>query len=64
MVTTTDHYMGLVLAKLEELGLTENTIVIFQSDNGHSIRKTFGLELACVPRCKTAASVTDFVRHI
>ena len=36
MITTTDHYMGQVLEKLSQLGLTENTIVIFQSDNGHS----------------------------
>jgi arylsulfatase A-like enzyme len=36
VVTTTDHYIGLVLARLEELGLRGNTIVIFMSDNGHS----------------------------
>ena len=36
IVTTTDHYIGLVLDKLEALGLRENTIVIFMSDNGHS----------------------------
>ena len=37
IMTTTDHYMGLVMEKLDDLGLTENTIVIFQSDNGHSV---------------------------
>jgi len=36
IVTTTDYYIGMVMAKLDELKLTENTIVIFQSDNGHS----------------------------
>ena len=36
MITTTDYYIGQVLEKLSQLGLTENTIVIFQSDNGHS----------------------------
>ncbi len=36
MITTTDYYIGQVLKKLDTLGLTENTIVIFQSDNGHS----------------------------
>jgi arylsulfatase A len=36
IVTTTDYYIGLVLDKLDQLRLTENTIVIFQSDNGHS----------------------------
>lgn len=36
MITTTDHYIGQVVDKLEELGLRDNTIVIFMSDNGHS----------------------------
>lgn len=45
MVTTTDYYMGLVLAKLDELGLTENTIVIFQSDNGHSTENNKGISV-------------------
>lgn len=34
MVGRIDRYVGEVLAKLEQLGLTENTIVIFTSDNG------------------------------
>jgi len=36
IVTTTDHYIGQVIDKLEEHGLRENTIVIYMSDNGHS----------------------------
>ena len=36
IVSTTDHYIGLVLDKLEEHKLTQDTIVIFMSDNGHS----------------------------
>lgn len=43
MISTTDHYMGLVMAKLDELGLTDNTIVIFQSDNGHSEENNDGI---------------------
>ena len=35
-VTTADHYIGLVLDRLEKHGLRENTIVVFMSDNGHS----------------------------
>jgi arylsulfatase A-like enzyme len=34
MVESMDDAVGLVLAKLEEHGLTENTIVVFTSDNG------------------------------
>lgn len=34
MVTYLDRLVGEVLAKLEELGLSENTIVFFTSDNG------------------------------
>ena len=36
IVTTTDHYIGKVLDKLDQTGLRDNTIVLFQSDNGHS----------------------------
>ncbi|WP_425399011.1 arylsulfatase [Aeoliella sp.] len=34
MVTYLDHSVGQVLAKLEELNISENTLVIFCSDNG------------------------------
>lgn len=34
MVARIDWYVGDVIAKLDELGLTENTLVIFTSDNG------------------------------
>jgi arylsulfatase A-like enzyme len=34
LVETMDDAVGIVLNKLDELGLTENTIVIFTSDNG------------------------------
>src|SRR5512133_2982116 len=34
MVTELDDYVGELLSKLKELGLDENTIVIFASDNG------------------------------
>ncbi|NND32353.1 MAG: sulfatase-like hydrolase/transferase, partial [Saprospiraceae bacterium] len=35
-VSTTDEYIGKLLKKLEEFGVLENTIIIFQSDHGHS----------------------------
>lgn len=34
MVTRLDMYVGQVMAKLKELGLDDNTLVIFTSDNG------------------------------
>lgn len=34
MITRMDSKVGMILAKLEELGLDENTIVMFSSDNG------------------------------
>ncbi|SKB00887.1 Sulfatase [Prosthecobacter debontii] len=34
MVERLDHGIGQVLAKLDELGLRENTLVVFSSDNG------------------------------
>lgn len=33
-VMQVDHYVGTVIKKLEDLGLSENTIVMFASDNG------------------------------
>ena len=36
IVSTTDHYIGQIIDKLEANGLRDNTIVIFMSDNGHS----------------------------
>jgi len=45
IVTTTDHYIGQVLRKLEKRGLRDNTIVLFLSDNGHSEeRYTIGID--------------------
>lgn len=45
MVTTTDHYMGLIVDKLDALGLRENTIVIYMSDNGHSAEDKPGIDV-------------------
>jgi arylsulfatase A-like enzyme len=42
-LSTMDEMIGRVLAKLDELKLRESTIVIFQSDHGHSTEeRTFG----------------------
>jgi len=42
-VSTIDEYIGRVLNKLDELGLRERTLVVFQSDHGHSTEeRTFG----------------------
>ncbi|HLT51633.1 MAG TPA: sulfatase-like hydrolase/transferase [Arenibacter sp.] len=38
-VSNTDEKIGIVLDYLDELGLTENTIVVFQSDHGHSLEE-------------------------
>ena len=43
LVSTMDEKIGMVLEKLRTLGLEENTIVVFQSDHGHSEEeRTFG----------------------
>lgn len=34
MVSRLDHYVGQIVAKVEELGLSDNTIILFTSDNG------------------------------
>ncbi|RYZ35548.1 MAG: sulfatase, partial [Sphingobacteriales bacterium] len=35
-LSTMDEKLGLLLKKVDELGLTKNTIIIFQADQGHS----------------------------
>ncbi len=44
MTQSLDESAGRVLAKLEELGLTENTLVIFSSDNGGLSHKYTGTD--------------------
>ncbi|MEM7305067.1 MAG: sulfatase-like hydrolase/transferase [Planctomycetota bacterium] len=42
-VSTTDEAVGRVLGQLDALGLSDNTIVVFQSDHGHSTEvRSFG----------------------
>ncbi len=42
-VSTLDEMVGEVVAHLEKLGLREDTLIIFESDNGHSVEeRTFG----------------------
>ncbi len=36
IVSTTDHYIGKIVDKLEACGLRDDTVVVFMSDNGHS----------------------------
>lgn len=35
MISLMDKYIGKILDKLDELGLTENTIIVFTTDHGH-----------------------------
>jgi len=42
-VSTTDEIVGRVLQRLDVLGLRENTVIVYQSDHGHSTEeRTFG----------------------
>ena len=38
-VSTMDELIGKVIAKLDALGLRENTIIVYQSDHGHSVEE-------------------------
>ena len=35
-ISTLDDRIGILLKKIDELGIQDNTIIVFQSDNGHS----------------------------
>ena len=41
-VSTTDEQIGRIVEKIDELGLRENTLIIFQSDHGHSTEARAG----------------------
>lgn len=42
-VSTIDERIGIILDKLDELGIREETIIVLQSDHGHSMEeRTFG----------------------
>jgi arylsulfatase A len=43
VISTVDEHIGRILAKLDETGLRDNTIVIFMSDNGHSVENNAGI---------------------
>ena len=53
VVTALDTAVGRVLAQLDSLGLAENTLVIFFSDNGAFMRKGAGLGCASNGRLRT-----------
>jgi arylsulfatase A-like enzyme len=40
VISTVDDRIGRILNKIDELGIRENTLVIFMSDNGHSTEET------------------------
>ncbi|MBA62459.1 MAG: sulfatase [Planctomycetaceae bacterium] len=43
LISTMDEMIGKLIAKIETLGLREDTIIVFQSDHGHSQEeRTFG----------------------
>ncbi len=49
-VSTLDERIGQVVAKIDKLGLREKTLIIFQSDHGHSTEeRTFGAGGYCGP---------------
>jgi len=46
MITTVDNRIGQVLDKLDALGLRENTIIIYMSDNGHSTEDYYNWDVS------------------
>ena len=47
MVSMMDKYIGKILDKLDELGQTDNTIVVFTTDHGH-LHGQHGLSAKCI----------------
>ena len=43
LLSTADELMGDIVSHIESLGLRENTLIVYQSDHGHSVEeRTFG----------------------
>ena len=62
-----DHYIGKVLATLDELGLRENTLVLFASDNGSQFTETApGMDLENAsnsPDAQQTHSTSEQIHH-
>jgi arylsulfatase A-like enzyme len=53
VLAQTDVYVGELLALVDDLGLKDNTIFIFTSDNGREgIKRSFGFTAQCFPLMK------------
>lgn len=78
LITEVDHWIGQILDKLDEHGLTENTLIVFTSDHGemlgaHGLREknVFYEESAHIPllmrlpkEIKPKTKVEGYVSHI
>ena len=44
-----DKYIGKILDKLEELGLAEDTIIVFTTDHGHFVGSAWTYQKRSIP---------------
>ena len=78
-VTYQDHYLGGLLKKIEELGLTDDTLVVITNDHGEELREhgTMGhgwplfeeqirapLLMSYPPIFEAGGSVTEVIEHV
>jgi arylsulfatase A-like enzyme len=61
MLRSVDESLGRVLAKLDELGLADNTIVIFYSDNGGNVVSNTGEKLREMESRKLSPAFEDML---
>lgn len=59
MVKMLDDHVGIILAELEELGILDNTIVVFSADNGHETYYTDGRICSKRPFCDLDGNLLD-----
>lgn len=60
MLRSVDECFGRILAKLDALGLSENTIVIFTSDNGGNVHSNSGEESQTLKRKLQSPALLDW----
>lgn len=64
MVESVDESMGRIMGKLKELGIDENTIIIFFSDNGGMSAANYGNPNRIIPDNKVDAAYSTAIRPL
>lgn len=63
MLKSVDESLGRIVAKLEELGLTQNTVILFTSDNGGNVHSNTAEDRKRKARRRQSRSAESYERY-